>query len=154
MAACAGPGRRAARGGRAGGRRNREGGRRRPSWGSAARLATPQRPSRPRQAGLASPGRGGITRERQEQSLPAHSGSERRKDRSMTRPLWQPSSERIAASNLTGFMARLRQERGLDFKDYDDLYDWSVRDLEGFWTAVWDFCGVIADATPIGRAHV
>src|SRR3546814_15799762 len=44
-------------------------------------------------------------------------------------------------------MARLRQERGLDFKDYDDLYDWSVRDLEGFWTAVWDFCGVIADAT-------
>ena len=63
----------------------------------------------------------------------------------MTGPLWQPSAARIAAANLTTFMARLRKERGLDFKDYDDLYAWSVDDLAGFWTAVWDSCGVIAD---------
>jgi len=42
-------------------------------------------------------------------------------------------------------MQRLKETRGLAFQDYDALYDWSVRDLEGFWTAVWDFCGVIAD---------
>ena len=63
----------------------------------------------------------------------------------MTGPLWQPSEERIAATNLTAFMQHLRAERGLDFTDYDDLYDWSIDDIEGFWTAVWDFCGVIAD---------
>src|SRR3546814_18956131 len=63
----------------------------------------------------------------------------------MTAPLWQPSEARIADAKLTAFLARLRQERGLDFEDYDDLYDWSVTDLEGFWTEVWDFCGVIAD---------
>jgi acetoacetyl-CoA synthetase len=63
----------------------------------------------------------------------------------MTGPLWQPSDARIAKANLTAFMARLKQERGLDFADYDALYDWSVSDIEGFWTAVWDFCGVIAD---------
>jgi len=60
-------------------------------------------------------------------------------------PLWQPSDERIAQANLTAFMARLKQEKGLDFADYDALYDWSVSDLAGFWTAVWDFCGVIAE---------
>ncbi len=60
-------------------------------------------------------------------------------------PLWQPSKERIAEANLTAFMARLKQDRGLDFADYDGLYDWSITDLAGFWNAVWDFCGVIAD---------
>jgi acetoacetyl-CoA synthetase len=64
----------------------------------------------------------------------------------MTAPLWQPSSQRIAEANLTAFLALLKQERGLAFNGYDDLYDWSIDDLEGFWTTVWDFCGVIADA--------
>jgi acetoacetyl-CoA synthetase len=64
----------------------------------------------------------------------------------MTGPLWQPSPERVAEANLTAFMQRLKAEKGLDFADYDDVYDWSVDDLEGFWAAVWDFCGVIADA--------
>ncbi|HMA13912.1 MAG: acetoacetate--CoA ligase [Bacteroidota bacterium] len=64
----------------------------------------------------------------------------------MTAPLWQPSPARIAEANLTAFIAWLKRERGLAFVGYDDLYDWSVTDLAGFWTAVWDFCGVVADA--------
>ncbi len=63
----------------------------------------------------------------------------------MSGPLWQPSDARIAEANLTAFMQRLKADKGLDFADYDALYDWSIDDLEGFWTAVWDFCGVIAD---------
>ncbi len=63
----------------------------------------------------------------------------------MTGPLWQPSKARIAEANLTAFMTWLKQDQGLDFTGYDDLYDWSVSDLEGFWSAVWDFCGVVAD---------
>lgn len=30
------------------------------------------------------------------------------------------------------------------FDDYDSLRRWSVEDLEGFWSAVWEFCGVRA----------
>ena len=54
----------------------------------------------------------------------------------MTGPLWQPSKERIAKANLTAFLRRLREDKGLAFEDYDDLYDWSVSDIAGFWTAV------------------
>ena len=64
----------------------------------------------------------------------------------MTGPLWQPSEARVAEARLTAFMAQLKRDRGLSFADYDDLYDWSISDLDGFWTAVWDFCGVIADS--------
>jgi len=60
------------------------------------------------------------------------------------RPLWLPSPERIAAANLTAFMRHARERYGVSARDYPALYDWSVRDLERFWHAVWSFCGVIA----------
>ncbi len=63
----------------------------------------------------------------------------------MTAPLWQPSPERIAGTNLTAFMARARRDWGVKLADYDDVYDWSVAELEKFWSSVWDFCGVIAE---------
>ena len=63
----------------------------------------------------------------------------------MTAPLWQPSSERIAAANLTAFMARAERDWGVELDGYDALYDWSLGEMEKFWTTVWDFCGVIAE---------
>src|SRR6187455_1638808 len=33
----------------------------------------------------------------------------------------------------------LRTERGLQFADYQALWDWSVRDLPAFWQSVWDY---------------
>ena len=36
----------------------------------------------------------------------------------------------------------LRANRGLDFKDYDELWRWSVTDLEAYWQAVWDCYGI------------
>ena len=33
----------------------------------------------------------------------------------------------------------LRATRGLAFADYQALWEWSVRDLEGFWQSVWDY---------------
>ena len=62
------------------------------------------------------------------------------------RPLWSPSPERIAATNMTGFMRYVQQESGIAAQDYAALYDWSVRDLEGFWRAVWSYCRIIAAA--------
>ena len=58
--------------------------------------------------------------------------------------LWTPSQERIERSHITAFTRWLAKERGLHFKDYDALWDWSVTDLEAFWQAVWDFYGGIA----------
>ncbi|MCH8998305.1 MAG: acetoacetate--CoA ligase [Proteobacteria bacterium] len=63
----------------------------------------------------------------------------------MNAPLWQPSPERIAGANLTAFMARVERDWGVKLAGYDALYDWSVAELEKFWSSVWDFCGVIAE---------
>ena len=63
----------------------------------------------------------------------------------MSAPLWQPSPERIAGANLTAFMARVERDWGVKLASYDALYDWSVAELEKFWSSVWDFCGVIAE---------
>lgn len=57
----------------------------------------------------------------------------------MNNILWSPSEERANASTLAQFMRWLETERGLTFADYNDLWRWSVSDLEGFWQAIWDF---------------
>jgi acetoacetyl-CoA synthetase len=33
----------------------------------------------------------------------------------------------------------LRDQRGLSFDEYKDLWAWSVSDLEGFWQSIWDY---------------
>ena len=63
----------------------------------------------------------------------------------MSQPLWQPSQARVAAANLTAFIDHVNKNQGTAFTGYDDLYAWSVSEIEAFWCAVWDFCGVIAD---------
>jgi acetoacetyl-CoA synthetase len=52
--------------------------------------------------------------------------------------LWQPSPAMIERAAMTRFMRWL--DRG--FETYDELWRWSVEDLEGFWEAVWAFFGV------------
>jgi acetoacetyl-CoA synthetase len=62
-------------------------------------------------------------------------------------PIWRPSPERVSRAGMTRFMDWLRRERGLDFNDYESLWQWSVTEIEAFWGAFWDFAGVRA-ATP------
>jgi acetoacetyl-CoA synthetase len=53
--------------------------------------------------------------------------------------LWEPSAEAIARSNLT------RYAEWLGFAgDYQELWRWSVENLEEFWASIWDYCEVIA----------
>ena len=52
-------------------------------------------------------------------------------------PLWTPSPERAAATNLARFKARAGQAGS-----YEDLHRWSIEQPEAFWNLVWDFCGV------------
>jgi len=53
--------------------------------------------------------------------------------------LWTPDPADAATTAVAAFMRRLTDERGLSFATYEELWQWSVRDLDGFWSAVWDF---------------
>src|SRR5947209_1888451 len=56
--------------------------------------------------------------------------------------LWTPSPERIERATLTRYQRWLEEKRGLSFERYDELWRWSVDDLEGFWSSLVEFCGV------------
>ena len=62
------------------------------------------------------------------------------------KPLWQPSTERVASSQMTQFQAYAEQRFSKTFADYNALHDWSVTDTDDFWTAIWDYCEVQATA--------
>lgn len=53
--------------------------------------------------------------------------------------LWRPPTDVLETSRVGGFLTWLREERGTDLRDHQALWRWSVDDLEGFWSAVWDF---------------
>ncbi len=59
--------------------------------------------------------------------------------------LWEPSAELVERSRLREFMEWLGRERGLRFDGYAELWQWSVDDLDGFWSAIWEFFDVQAD---------
>jgi acetoacetyl-CoA synthetase len=58
-------------------------------------------------------------------------------------PLWKPSDEQIAQSNLTQYMQRQGERLGRKFADARELYRWSVEHIDQFWESVWAESGVI-----------
>lgn len=58
--------------------------------------------------------------------------------------LWTPSAERIADAGITHYQHWLKEKQGLSFNCYDQLWQWSVTEIEAFWQSIWDYCGVIA----------
>ena len=58
--------------------------------------------------------------------------------------LWQPTPERAERSNMARYIRWLAEARGLRFGSYDELWLWSVADLDGFWSSVWEHLGVTA----------
>jgi acetoacetyl-CoA synthetase len=57
----------------------------------------------------------------------------------LSRPLWQPTPNRVEQARLTQFSRWLNDQRGLSFADYDGLWQWSIADLNGFWQSIWDY---------------
>lgn len=53
--------------------------------------------------------------------------------------LWEPSDEFIQTTNMWRYMQWLKNERGLDFSEYIQLWEWSVSDIEAFWTSIYEF---------------
>ncbi len=71
--------------------------------------------------------------------------------------LWTPGAERIERALLTRFMRWLERERGRRFDDYASLWRWSVQDLEGFWSALWEYFDIRASVPPeraLGRRQM
>ena len=62
--------------------------------------------------------------------------------------LWTPDAARIERAQLTRFMDWLARERGRRFDDYASLWRWSVQDLEGFWSALWQYFDIRASVPP------
>src|SRR5215472_17580573 len=60
--------------------------------------------------------------------------------------LWTPSPEWVERSNLTKYMQWLARTRGAKAASYDELWRWSVDNLDAFWGSVWDYCGIQASA--------
>jgi acetoacetyl-CoA synthetase len=58
--------------------------------------------------------------------------------------LWTPSADSIERSTMTRYMRWLEQQRGRSLPDYPALWEWSVTELEEFWTSIWEFLGVEA----------
>ncbi len=50
--------------------------------------------------------------------------------------LWEPSAQTVERSQLTAYM------RAQGFEGYRELWEWSVRDLEGFWASIWEWFAV------------
>ncbi len=64
--------------------------------------------------------------------------------------LWTPPDDVGETTQLGRYLEWLRETRGIDHAGYDELWRWSVDDLEGFWGSLWDFFEVRAH-TPYER---
>jgi acetoacetyl-CoA synthetase len=60
--------------------------------------------------------------------------------------IWAPPADVLGKSRVGAFLSWLREHRGLDLASHDELWRWSVTDLDGFWSAVWEYFGVVAHA--------
>jgi acetoacetyl-CoA synthetase len=66
--------------------------------------------------------------------------------------LWAPADERVRRTHLHAFSAfatTFGAPEGLDVaRDYGQLHRWSIERPDQFWTALWSYAGVVADAAP------
>ncbi len=62
----------------------------------------------------------------------------------MSGPLWQPSAATVANANMTAFAREIESRHGVSLPDYQALHRFSLDRMEDFWSAVWDYGGVIA----------
>jgi acetoacetyl-CoA synthetase len=71
-------------------------------------------------------------------------------------PLWTPSNERIANSNMLDFMRQAAEKNTNSLvisstsgpangkiENYTELHQWSIEQPEAFWSLVWQYAGII-----------
>lgn len=65
--------------------------------------------------------------------------------------LWTPPPDVRERTRIGAFLDWLERERGLTFDDYDALLRWSIEDMDGFWSSVWEHFEVHSEQ-PAGAA--
>ncbi len=63
-------------------------------------------------------------------------------------PFWTPSEEEIRQASVTKLREFANARHGLQMRDYWDLHRWSTgspEEMNDFWTALWDWSGIIGD---------
>jgi acetoacetyl-CoA synthetase len=65
--------------------------------------------------------------------------------------LWTPTEDTRTATRVGRYLGWLEKERGHGFATYDQLWDWSTTDLDGFWRSIWDHLEVRSSA-PVSKA--
>lgn len=56
-----------------------------------------------------------------------------------TTKLWQPSESFKANAHLTHYQKWLEHKYGLEFPDYDALWEWSTDNIAAFWESIWQY---------------
>ena len=64
----------------------------------------------------------------------------------MSSILWEPRSEQVISSQMTAFQGVVEEKTGTTFSDYQALWEWSISEPAQFWTSIWEFCEVRANA--------
>ena len=64
--------------------------------------------------------------------------------------LWRPDPAAVPETGVARFAAWAREHRGVDVDgaDWASVHEWSVTDLDGFWSAVAEYSGVIFHDAP------
>jgi acetoacetyl-CoA synthetase len=60
------------------------------------------------------------------------------------RPLWIPSETRVREANLIQFIAFVNEKYSSRVQSYSELYRWSVENVPDFWSAIWQYTGIIS----------
>ena len=54
------------------------------------------------------------------------------------KPIWAPSEKRANSSNMSRYLRLVSQDTGLNIEDYNQLYGWSINNIEQFWASIWN----------------
>ncbi len=61
----------------------------------------------------------------------------------MSKLLWEPTEENVKNANMTRFMEFVNQRHGKDFDNYEDLHNWSIKNIPEFWGDMWEFGEIV-----------
>jgi acetoacetyl-CoA synthetase len=63
--------------------------------------------------------------------------------------LWTPDPAARTTTRIGRFLSKVESDLAIDLADYERAWAWSVADLDGFWSAVWDEFDIQASAPPV-----
>lgn len=58
--------------------------------------------------------------------------------------LWSPDEKTIQNANLTKYINWLNNRQQKKFNGYQELWEWSVNNVEDFWVSIWEYFNIIS----------